>query len=230
MAEKADLHPKAKECMLKACKELQKGTDVLPPEVKKMVDRMTAMAGKPPEDEAEGYGYPEPGKAPAKKSEEPEPTPEPTPEPAPEVVKAAVATIPPEFAARMAQLEKSQGELQAELQKARDAEFRGNFVQKAAELGGASVPQGELVDQLVFLAKADPARADWWLTTLKALDHQLTDAGIFAEKGTTRIDDQDPAEVAKSGEDPRAALLKISGTRAEEYLNERRVQIRTGRR
>ena len=132
----------------------------------------------------------------------------------------------PNFAAvekRQAELEKANQELlakveaaQVELLKERELRERETYFAKARSYGAIPAPVSELADQLYWLSKTDATRYAWWADLLQAVDNQVSDAGIYTEKGTTSM--SDAVDTAMKSADPKEALLKMSAAEQTDYI------------
>ena len=143
-----------------------------------------------------------------------------------------------ELLGRMAALEKSRDELVIELRKAQAVieEERGrNELIKAQAFakGLQSVPvkPDELGEQVHFLRKTAPDRAEFWEGLLKATDNALATAGLFSEFGTSQEPEVETpvgsvVKAVTEADDPKAALLDMNPADAAAYLKARRKELR----
>ena len=122
-----------------------------------------------------------------------------------------------EYDALATRLAKTESELAA----SREKEERQVWLAKASTYGYAPTATTELADQLYWLAKADPKRAQYWEDLLKSLDSMVADSQMFVEKGTQQMPTAGLDAVLKST-DPRAALTQLSRADAEAYLRSAR--------
>jgi hypothetical protein len=146
--------------------------------------------------------------------------------------ETSTVQLPPEVVAQLEELKKQNESFATELQKARDEATRRDWLEKARGVSALPVKAEELADQLVFLAKSDAARADWWMNTLSAVANQLQDGGLFAETGTSTVPEgTNPLEnealiKGDNMESIRASLLSVSPDKAAQYLKDRRRALR----
>jgi hypothetical protein len=148
--------------------------------------------------------------------------------------------VPAEIQAKLEALEKASEDLKQQLEKAqqeaeaeREARQKEVYLQKARGFQAIGIDVEELSDQLLYLAKMDEERAAWWEETLKALDAQLVEAGLFSELGTAERPEttsvlEKAQALATEGKSFRDALLELDPNEAEKYLREVRKQIRLG--
>ena len=140
-------------------------------------------------------------------------------------IQAQVVALQKANEALIERLEKAEADAKAE----RDAREKRDWVEKAGGYAAVPVPVEELAEQLHFLYKADPERAEFWMTTLKAIDNQLREAGLFAEVGTSQSRVQKGTtdaldEVIKTGdvEQIKEAYLQLGKNKGFDYLENRR--------
>lgn len=137
-------------------------------------------------------------------------------------------TMPTEELISKADFEKAQSEI-AELKKALEDEkvekAKLGWISKASEFGYVPVSSKELAEHLYNLAKYDSKEADWLVDLLKSYDAMLEDSGLFAEKGTNKIE-TDAVAKALNSENVKDALLSLSRKDAEAYLREMRARSR----
>jgi hypothetical protein len=167
------------------------------------------------------------------------------PEPEPEVVPEPVAKQEPtpvtntqteafmaeneviakaDFDALAVRLEKAE----AELAKSQGEKERAVWLQKAQTYSYMPVSSTDLAEQLQYLAKAAPTRAEWWMDVLKACDNMVKDSGLFVEKGTT-IEAEDAVSKVVKSDNPRDAALNMPRAEAEAYLRDVRRRGQGGR-
>ena len=118
-----------------------------------------------------------------------------------------------EYDALATRLAKTESDLAA----SREKEERQVWLLKASNLAYVPTATTELTDQLYWLYKADPKRAQYWEDTLTALNNMVQDSQMFVEKGTKQMPTEGLDAVLKSS-DPRAALKNLSRADAEAYL------------
>lgn len=183
--------------------------------------------------------------------------------PLPEADSSPVEEIPPTdpvgaaLEKRLSALEKSYTNQIAALQKAHEgqvrdiaarlekAEERANeadqrvarqeWLQKAEEMTLAlNVKPDDLAAHLFTIAQELPGEAEWLEGVFKSLDHQLTEAGLFGEIGTTlspqEVELSDKvAGIAKEQNVPyEEALLQLSPAEQEQLLTEMRKGAKDG--
>lgn len=120
---------------------------------------------------------------------------------------------------RLAELEKANAALVAEVEKAREERDRETYIAKANSFAAIPVAPVELGEQLHALAKWDAKRLSFWTDLLKSIDALAADAELFIEKGTAFTPEQpDALAVIAKADDPKAEILKLSRKDAEAYL------------
>ncbi len=129
-----------------------------------------------------------------------------------------------DFDALAVRLEKAE----VELAKAQGEKERAVWLQKAQTYSYMPVASTDLAEQLQYLAKAAPTRAEWWMDVLKACDNMVKDSGLFVEKGTTIEAESAVTQVLKS-DNPREAALNMPRADAEAYLKDVRRRGQGGR-
>ena len=119
----------------------------------------------------------------------------------------------------LARLEKAE----KALAEAHEEKERQVFISKAqARMSDLPCNSTELADQLYFISKADPKRAEWWEANLVAWSNILNDASLFVEKGTSAPSEvSEPVAKAAASADPKAALLAVKSADAWRYVAER---------
>jgi len=142
---------------------------------------------------------------------------------APVVKQEAPAPDFTAFEKRQVELEKANQELlakveaaQVELLKERELRERETYFAKARSYGAIPAPVSELADQLYWLSKQDAVRYAWWTDLLQAVDNQVSDAGLYTEKGTTTV--SSAVDTALKSADPKAALLALSAAEQTAYI------------
>jgi len=142
---------------------------------------------------------------------------------APVVKQEAPAPDFTAFEKRQVELEKANQELlakveaaQVELLKERELRERETYFAKARSYGAIPAPVSELADQLYWLSKQDAVRYAWWTDLLQAVDNQVSDAGLYTEKGTTTV--SSAVDTALKSADPKAALLAMSAAEQTAYI------------
>lgn len=124
-----------------------------------------------------------------------------------------------ELEGRLAELEKANAALVAEVEKAREERDRETYIAKANGFAAIPVAPVELGEQLHALAKWDAKRLSFWTDLLKSIDALAADAELFIEKGTAFTPEQpDALAVIAKADDPKAEILKLSRKDAEAYL------------
>lgn len=124
-----------------------------------------------------------------------------------------------ELEGRLAELEKANAALVAEVEKAREERDRETYIAKANSFAAIPVAPVELGEQLHALAKWDAKRLSFWTDLLKSIDALAADAELFIEKGTAFTPEQpDALAVIAKADDPKAEILKLSRKDAEAYL------------
>ncbi len=124
-----------------------------------------------------------------------------------------------ELEGRLAELEKANAALVAEVEKAREERDRETYIAKANSFAAIPVAPVELGEQLHALAKWDAKRLSFWTDLLKSIDALAADAELFIEKGTAFTPEQpDALAVIAKSDDPKAEILKLSKKDAEAYL------------
>lgn len=117
---------------------------------------------------------------------------------------------------------------QEDVAKAAEEHGRLEWVEKADVCKSLPVKKEDLGTNLAKLAKVDKDVAEWFYATLKAADKMLSDAGVFAELGTTeggpatlveKINAIQKADPQKSFAD---ALSELSKEEQNEYLADSR--------
>ncbi len=129
-----------------------------------------------------------------------------------------------DFDALAVRLEKAE----VELAKAQGEKERAVWLNKAQTYSYMPVASTDLAEQLQYLAKAAPTRAEWWMDVLKACDNMVHDSGLFVEKGTTIEAESAVSKVIKS-DNPREAALNMPRAEAEAYLKDVRRRGQGGR-
>lgn len=109
------------------------------------------------------------------------------------------------------------------------------YVQKAQEFAHLGVDGAALADNLYFIAKADPARYQFWTEMLESFEARSKDSGLFDEIGKSGNDGENDkdfesalVDVIKAG-DPKAISEKLASMTREEaeaYLFGRRAALR----
>ncbi len=126
--------------------------------------------------------------------------------------EAEIAKLQTQVEATQTQL--SEAQTDAELAKA-TAEKAG-WIEKAGNMTfSLPITKEQLGEKLLTLAHAVPDDIDWLVDLLKTVDHQLTEAGLFNEFGTSASDEQSPYEKAvkrakEDGVTLEQALLDLS--------------------
>lgn len=131
--------------------------------------------------------------------------------------------------ALLERLEKAEKALQVE----KDVREHQDFIEKARILKSVPVKTDELATKFQALYKADEKLGDYFFDLVKALDGQLSEAGIFSEMGTNTSDDDDMPDEKLSKKIAEGAdieeLKKAYREMGEEYLDARRNAISSGR-
>lgn len=131
---------------------------------------------------------------------------------------------------RLAELEKANANLAAEIAKANEERDRQTFIAKAREYVAVPVSPVELGARLHALAKWDQSQYTFWSDLLKSVDALAGDAQLFVERGTARYEEQPTAlDAVLKAADPREAILKMSRADADSYLKSMRARIRTAK-
>lgn len=172
----------------------------------------------------------------AKQAEtEPDPDPEPIDKPGNDGADQTAA-LEKAFNDRLQTIEKAHKDkieaLAVELEKAKDERERREWLEKAQSMPAVPVKAEELAEKLHALAKSDGDLAGWFEATLKAVDAQLRDAGLYKEVGTSQEGEElslveKATKLAKEQDIPlKEALLQVNPEEGYDYLRQRRKTMR----
>lgn len=144
-------------------------------------------------------------------------------------VKDALAEVRKEYQDQIAILTKQAEDAKVEVAKAQEARERREWIEKADGMTLAlPVGREEMGEHLHAIAKAAPAEVEWLVATFKAVDHALTESGLFMEKGTSRAPetltiDEKARKIAEEKGIPLAkAYLELSREDQEALLSNMR--------
>lgn len=138
------------------------------------------------------------------------------------------AQLNTQLESRLAELEKANATLVAEVEKAREERDRETYIAKANSFAAIPVAPSELGEQLHALAKWDAKRLTFWTDLLKSVDALASDAELYIEKGTAYTAEQpDALTVIAKAEDPKAEILKLSSKDAAAYIKSVRARAKS---
>jgi len=232
--EKAEIPKEVQQAAQKALDAL-KGVDHA--SVKKIKAALQAIAQGKAYGYGYGYGYPAPAKKEDAEIEKSDQEVNMEDKATQTTLATPTAEVPQEVAEKLETLEKANQELLQRLEKAeqeaqaeRDARRKQELIEKARTLVAVPAKAEEVADLLFWLEKqGDEGRekAQWLEEQLRAIDHQLLDAGLFKEFGSSET----PRELSivekaekiarEEGIDFADALLRLPPEEQAALLEER---------
>lgn len=141
--------------------------------------------------------------------------------------EARIEAIEKQYQAKLAEMTQQVETSKQEIAKAVEQRERMEWLEKARGFVTLPVSPTEVAERLHAIAKSAPEQIEWLEGLLRAADHELTQAGLFAEIGTTRVPDEATPEgkvekSVKGGKNPVDALLSLSIQEQEALLKEMR--------
>ena len=140
-------------------------------------------------------------------------------------VEAVEKALEEKYKGTIEALAKQAEDAKMEVAKATEAREKREWLEKAGEMSLAlPVKRDEMAEHLYAISKAAPEHIEWLTSLLKTADHDLTQAGLFNEFGTSRAAEEVEAvekaeKIAKEKGVPLAeALLELSPAEQAEIV------------
>ena len=145
---------------------------------------------------------------------------------------------------KVAELQKAQDDLKAELAKAKEdaekeREERVNqvYIEKANSYKSLPIKADEFATHFRVIAKTAPESVEWFEALLRAVDNQLQESDIFKETGNSEIKEEPDGIFEKAqalvndekAKDLKEALLSISADEAEAHVQKRQTALSKGK-